>query len=124
MDGAVVDPFAARKLGCGKQPLVVEMPDGEEPLAHSFGAHPQADQLERAREARIGPRFGDVVVGRGVAGNRDRADVAQLLVGEEAVEVGLAGDAQVVGAAAGGFTLSGERPPVPVCPSGFAPLFG
>ena len=78
---------------------------------------------ERARPG-IGPRFGDVVIGRGVAGNRDRADVAQLLVGEEAVEVGLAGDAQVVGAAAGGFTLRGERPPVPVRPGGLAPLFG
>src|SRR5438445_3183319 len=47
-------------------------------------------------------------------GQRDH--VAQLFLGQQAIEVGPSGNSQVIGAAAGLLALRGKRPAVPVGP--------
>src|SRR6185503_2883810 len=101
VDCAVVSAGAARQLGRRDQLLIVERADREQPLAHALDADAEADQLERAREARLGGGGSDILLGRYIALLRQRHEVAELLVRQQAVEIGLAGNAQVKRAAAG-----------------------
>src|SRR6185436_247502 len=79
-------------------------------------ADAEADQLERAREARLGGGGSDILLGRYIALLRQRHEVAELLVRQQAVEIGLAGNAQVKRAAAGLLASLGEGAAVPVDP--------
>ena len=91
VDAAVPDLTFTSQLRAGEQLAVSQATQGVVPLAHTFVAQTQGDELQRARKTGLAARAGALsLCGRSCGGNQRELDT-QLLSRQLAVEVMLCG---------------------------------